>query len=115
MKDTILRAFQCCFARRSSKINDASKAGTQKKYFNCKSNVDENVFTEIDIHLDDLNLEKRFLLKQIYDTTDDELRDLLEQRLVMVNQELSRRNPEEENPLKRFIGAFSYFIGVNLE
>ena len=65
------------------------------------------------IHLDDLIEEKKHLEREIMETVDEELKGLLGRRLERINQEIDKRDPDEENHLKKFIGIFSYFVGVS--
>ena len=63
--------------------------------------------------MEDLYLEKKYLENEIYESIDGGLQEILEKKLEMINQELKTRDPAEENHLKRFIGIFSYFVGVS--
>lgn len=58
-------------------------------------------------------MEQKYLEREIVETVDEQLKTLLARRLERVIQEIDKRDPEEENHLKKFIGIFSYFVGVS--
>jgi len=67
---------------------------------------------KLDVQLEDLELEKKFVENEYYETEDEELKHLLGKKFNAINEEIKKKYQSEEEPHK-FVGIFSYFIGVN--
>jgi hypothetical protein len=95
---TINKLFKAC--RRGKKNLHNSKYAQNQSYF---SKIKRN----------DLAIEKRYLEKELYNTHNDAVKQLLETRLVSIREEIQKRPPGEEKIGGKFPGIFSYFVGHN--
>jgi len=99
-RNTISRLGKFCFGRRASRILDAKKYNNQKTYYDF-------------IKLDDLELEAKYLQKELSETQDNQLKEFLHNRLNRVMNEIAKRDAFEENHLTKFLGVFSYLVWHN--
>ena len=86
-----------------------------KRLISIVINLFKSLLKLIDIHLEDLQRERIFIYNEINGTKDEELKGLLNRRLEQINREIKKRDPAEENHLTKFLGPFSYFVGVNFK
>jgi len=99
-RNTISRLAKFCFGRRTSRVLDAKKYQNQKTYYDY-------------IRLEDLQVEAKYLQKELGETKDSELQELLHARWNRIMQEISKRDAFEENHLTKFLGVFSYLVWHN--
>ena len=66
----------------------------------------------LEIKIDDLHTEQRYLEKEISSSKNEELSELLEKRLDRIEKEISLRVGVKEYNRDRFQGLFSYSVKV---
>ena len=64
------------------------------------------------MQLEELELEKKYVEIEYFETEDEELKKLLEKKLNGINEEIKKKYQSDEEHHK-FVGIFSYFIGVS--
>jgi len=111
---TINKVFKAC--KRGKKNLHNSKYTQNQSYFSSNKTSFPQVITKyLEIKRSDLAIEKRYLEKEILNARNDAIKQLLEERLANIRDEIQKRPPGEEKIGGKFPGIFSYFVGVKFD